>query len=105
MGGIPETRQLAEMLEVTTMPTTAQEEHRQLQRSLTEKMLDKAASDPTWKQRLLDNPEVAMQEANFPEAQQLQELGQTEGTAEVGGHGLVPDYRADVTESMACLVR
>ena len=49
-----------------------------------EKILDKAASNPTWKQRLLDDPEAAMQEANFPETQQLEELRQEQG--EVMGH-------------------
>src|ERR687886_1712753 len=49
-----------------------------------EKVLDKAASDATWKQRLLDDPEAAMQEANFPESQQLEELRQEEN--EVMGH-------------------
>ena len=49
-----------------------------------EKVLDKAASDATWKQRLLDDPEAAMQEANFPESQQLDELRQEDD--EVIGH-------------------
>jgi hypothetical protein len=66
-----------------------------------EKMLDKAASDPLWKQRLLEDPKAAMQEADFPEARQLGELRQAEGTAEVEGHGLASDYRADITESMS----
>ena len=46
MSDIPEARQLREILEstTTTMPTTtAGEEHSQLQRSLMEKILDKAA--------------------------------------------------------------
>lgn len=50
------------------------EEDRQLHRSLTEKMLDRASSDPEWKQRLLDDPEAAMREANFPEAQRIEEM-------------------------------
>jgi hypothetical protein len=64
------------------MPLTL-EQSRQLSRSLTEKVLDKAISDPTWKQRLLEDPEAAMQEANFPEAQQIQRMQQE---AEVRGH-------------------
>jgi len=87
MSDIPEARQLREILEstTTTMPTTtAGEEHSQLQRSLMEKILDKAASNPTWKQQLLEDPEAAMQEANFPEAQQLLELRQEQ--AEVMAH-------------------
>ncbi len=47
----------------------------QLHSSLTEKVLDKAASDPEWRQLLLDDPEAAMQAANFPEAQQLEQQG------------------------------
>src|SRR3954471_2492630 len=53
------------------------EQTKQLQRSLTEKVLDRAASDPEWRQRLLDDSEAAMREANFPEAQRLQELHQS----------------------------
>ena len=47
----------------------------QLRRSLTEKVLDKAASDPEWRQLLIEDPELAMREANFPEAQQLGQQG------------------------------
>jgi len=42
---------------------------------LTEKVLDKAASDPEWRQLLIEDPELAMREANFPEAQQLGQQG------------------------------
>jgi hypothetical protein len=49
------------------------EEYRQLQRSLMERTLDRAASDPEWKQRLLEDPRTAMTESGFPEAQRLQE--------------------------------
>jgi hypothetical protein len=64
------------------------EEFRQLNRNLMEKILDRAASDPTWKQRLLDDPEAAMKEASFPEAERLREIqasAQAEET-EVVGH-------------------
>ena len=47
---------------------------RQLNRDLMEKVLDKAASDPEWKQLLLDDPEAAMLEAGFPEAERLREM-------------------------------
>ena len=53
------------------------EQTRQLYRSLTEKVLDKAASDPAWKQQLLDDSEAAMQEAQFPEIRQLQQIEQS----------------------------
>lgn len=43
------------------------EQTRQLYRSLTEKILERAASDPEWKQQLLDDSEAAMREAGFPE--------------------------------------
>ena len=55
-------------------PPTPPEQFRQLNRDLMEKVIDKAASDPAWKQRLLDDPEAAMAEAGFPEAQRLEEL-------------------------------
>jgi hypothetical protein len=41
------------------MPPTL-EQIRQLNPSLMEKVLDKALSDPLWKQQLLDDPETAM---------------------------------------------
>jgi hypothetical protein len=49
------------------------EEYKQAQRSLTEKTLDKAASDPEWKQRYIDDPAAAIDEAGFPEIQQIRE--------------------------------
>jgi hypothetical protein len=68
-----------------------EDESRQLNRSLMEKVLDRAASDPTWKQQLLDEPEVAMRTANFPEVQLLEEMRQRAAASreegEVRGHG------------------
>ncbi len=52
------------------------EQTKQLQRNLTEKVLDRAASDPEWRQRLLDDSEAAMREAGFPEAERLAEIHQ-----------------------------
>ncbi len=66
------------------------EEFRRLNRNLMEKILDRAASDPEWKQLLLDNPEAAILEAGFPEVQQLQEMQvsvQALQEAEVTGQG------------------
>ena len=60
------------------------EEIRQLNRDLLEKVLDKAASDPTWKQQLLSDPDTALRKANFPELTRLAEICQRE--AEVRGH-------------------
>ena len=64
-------------------------------------MLDRAASDSAWKQRLLDDPEAAMREANFPELKRIGEMrkstwGSREEGAEVLGHqwkwsGIVAD--------------
>ena len=50
------------------------EEYQQLRKGLTQKILDKAASDPLWKQQLLDDPEEAMRQADLPESRQLQQL-------------------------------
>ncbi len=55
-----------------SMPPTF-EQFQQLNRGLTEKVLDKAASDPQWKQQLIDDPEAAVRGANFPETQQLEQ--------------------------------
>jgi hypothetical protein len=67
-----------------------EEESRRLNRSLTEKVLDRAARDPQWKQQLLDEPEAAMRMANFPEVQQLEEMRQSAAASkeegEVRGH-------------------
>ncbi len=65
---------------------------RRLNRSLMEKVIDKAASDPEWKQRLLDDPEGAIEEAGFPEARQLQEMqasGGVQEEAEVTGQRML----------------
>ena len=64
-----------------TPPTP--EQFRQLNRELMEKVLDRAASDPEWKQRLLDDPEAAMVEAGFPEVHQLQQMQASGGAQEV----------------------
>jgi hypothetical protein len=66
-----------------SMPPTLGQALR-LNRILTEKVLNKAASDPQWKQQLLDDPEEAMRTADFPETQQLQRI--REQAAEVRGH-------------------
>ncbi len=63
-----------------SMPPVS-EEVRQLNRSLTEKVLDRAASDPAWKQQLLDDPEAAMRMANFPELQQIEQMQQSAGAS------------------------
>jgi hypothetical protein len=46
---------------------------RQLHRSLTEQVLDRAASDPEWRQLLIEDPDRAMEDANFPEARELEQ--------------------------------
>ena len=51
-------------------------------------MLDRAARDPFWKQRLIDDPDAALREADFPELKRLDEIRRMkeEQTAEVRGH-------------------
>jgi hypothetical protein len=71
-----------------SMPPTP-EEIRRLNRDLMERVLDKAASDPVWKQRLLDDSKAAIEEASFPETRQLREMQaslEAEEEAEVSGH-------------------
>ena len=58
------------------------EQIRQRRRSLTEKILDGAESDPQCRQLLLDDPELAMREADFPETQRLE---RRQEEAEVSG--------------------
>ena len=68
-----------------SMPPTP-EELQQLHQNLNEKVLDRAASDPQWKQLLLDDPDAALREAGFPEFQRIEELRQREAEeAEVTG--------------------
>ena len=68
---------------------TPPEELRQLRGSLMEKVLDRAASDPAWKERYLDDPDAAMREAGFAEeVRRIEEVRQSLGTpheAEVSG--------------------
>jgi hypothetical protein len=89
----PEIQRFREMYEIEAPPdamlTTAQEELRQLNRSLWEKVLDRAASDPLWKQQLLDDPEATLRVDDFPELKRVEELRQSaefSGEAEVAGH-------------------
>ena len=53
----------------------SQAQSRQLRRRLAEKVLDKAESDPDWKQLLIEDSERAMREAAFPEAHELGQQG------------------------------
>ncbi len=75
-----------------TPPTP--EEFRQLNRDLMERVIDRAASDPGWKQRLLDDPEAAMAEADFPEARGLREMqAAIVGTQEEAeGQGMLSNF-------------
>jgi hypothetical protein len=66
-------------------PPTTFEQFRQLNRSLMEKVLNRAASDSEWRQRLLDDPETAVLEAGFPEAERPP--GATRLTVARGGSG------------------
>ncbi len=113
--GARPTEQLPEA--TTTMPSPAhlREEYSQLNRSLAEKILDRAATDAHWKQQLLGDPDVAIREADFPEFQQLEEMrqsmrGSQEEGAEVRGqwHEVSPASPAChecVTQKFTCVVR
>jgi hypothetical protein len=91
LGDMPEAQRLWEMDESVRPPeqppeatmVTPIEEYKQLLQSLTEKVLDRAATDPLWKQRLLDDAPSAMREAGFLEVKRLDEIRQEE---EVRGH-------------------
>lgn len=75
---------------------------RQLNRDLLEKVIDKAASDVPWKQRLLNNPDAAIIEAGFLEARQIQEIQASMGAqeeAEVAGQAI------NITVSEICDTR
>ena len=50
----------------------APEELERLRRETMERVLDRAGSDPEWRQRLLDDPEAAM--ADFSETQSMREM-------------------------------
>jgi hypothetical protein len=53
----------------------APEELERLRRETMERILDRASSDPEWRQRLLDDPEAAI--AEFPETQSVREMQST----------------------------
>ena len=77
------------------------EESRLLSRSLTQKVIDKATSDPLWKQQLLDDPEATLRAANFPELKRVEEMihrarGSRE-TSEVQGQGVYDLDRLDTS--------
>ena len=55
-----------------------------MQRDLAEKVLDKACEDPQWKQQLIEDPELALREADFPEFKRLQEAAQPDGAGVQG---------------------
>ncbi len=59
------------------------EQFRQMNRDLMEKVIDKAASDPGWKERFLEDSEAAIQEAGFPELRSLQKVYETAVRAQV----------------------
>jgi len=75
-----------------------------------EKVLEKAASDPDWKQQYLDNPEEALQASGFPEVEPLRRFGeeikaqqQERGGEDVQGHDYVVTYYVDViTDYYVC---
>ncbi|HET6262752.1 MAG TPA: hypothetical protein VFG99_11025, partial [Chloroflexia bacterium] len=50
-----------------------------MRRALAEKVLDKACGDLEWKKQLIEDPQLAMRQASFPEYQQLQRAIQLNG--------------------------
>ena len=48
----------------------------ELEKSLREKILAKAAEDPSWMSKYVENPREALQDAGFPEPEQLQKIHQ-----------------------------
>ena len=86
-----------------SMPPTP-EQLRQLNRDLLEKVLDKAASDPEWKQRLLDDPEAAIMEAGFPETRQLREMQASMESQEAEVTGQFYDDRSSCGSQPQCEV-
>ena len=93
VGDMPEVQRLREIDEesarhIEQQPPeatilTPTEEYKQLMESLTDKVLDRAASAPLWKELFLTDPQAAMREAGFLEYQRLEEIRQE---AEVQGH-------------------
>jgi hypothetical protein len=81
-----------------SMPPTF-EQTRELNRSLTEKVLDRAESDPEWRRLYIEDSEVAMREAGFPEVEQLQQMAPSapEGEDEVTGQSLFPGHGRHAT--------
>ncbi len=65
------------------------EQTRQLQRGLMEKLLDRAASDPLFKQQVLDDPEAAMRE--FPESQLIMQMQGAKQQAQAQGAAMQGD--------------
>ncbi|MBD0329133.1 MAG: hypothetical protein ICV64_03415 [Thermoleophilia bacterium] len=65
------------------------EEFDQRQRAINEQLLERATSDPSFKRKLIDDPDAAVREAGLEdEAQQLQEaLPKREAGMEVDPHG------------------
>ena len=86
-----------------------QEEYRLLEKTLMEKVLERSANDPQWRQWLIEDPEAAMGEAAFPEAQKLMEINERlramQEDAEVVGHidtGMYSPYCIPVTVRYDC---
>ncbi len=84
-------------------PPTTPEQFRRLNRDLMEKVIDKAASDPEWKQRLLDDPESAMMEADFPEVEHLRQIASPQALQEDEVTGQIQQKCYLVANTSLCL--
>ncbi len=67
-------------------------------------MINRAVEDPEWKQRFLDDPEAAMAEADFPEAERMREIQASveAGEAEVVGQIIENPYLNPVFRARTC---
>ena len=76
--------------------TGTPDEDRELERRLREKILEKAANDPDWRQQYVENPEDALNAAGFDETQRLREFHEVanrgESEEDVQGHDYYEYY-------------
>ncbi len=77
------------------------EEIRQLHADLTERMLDKAASDPDWKQRLLEDPQAALRAADFPELRRFEEMRRSAQSSQRGAEVRGQQRWLDIASDMS----
>jgi hypothetical protein len=67
------------------LPDEGQELVQQKEREVLEKILDRAGSDPDFKQKLLDNPDSALQDLGVADEVEALDTATFSGLAEVAG--------------------